>query len=104
MHNLLIPRVPVSENRPVTAEVASSSLVVPAIPSKKVRGLLSRPSRARKRACFALFLCPFSILALRQVFSVGLILPERFPFSEKTRFFWWWRLAVIVIVPERTLP
>ena len=35
--NLLILRVPATERVPVTAEVASSSLVVPAISSKRTR-------------------------------------------------------------------
>src|ERR1700675_2424097 len=44
---------------PVTAEVASSSLVVPAISFHRVRRISLKPSKGAKRARFAPFLCPF---------------------------------------------
>ena len=44
----------------VTAEVASSSLVVPAIPSKALALILAKPSRTQKGTFLCPFLCPFS--------------------------------------------
>ena len=46
--NLLILRAPAIEKVPVTAEVASSSLVVPAIHSKRVARISFKPLRAQK--------------------------------------------------------
>ena len=50
-----------SEPSAVTAEVASSSLVVPAIHSKRVVALSLKPSRTQKGT----FLCPFLCLFCR---------------------------------------
>jgi hypothetical protein len=50
----------------VTAEVASSSLVVPAILSKRVRPLLSKPSRARKGRVSR----PFCVLIYKVVWQI----------------------------------
>jgi hypothetical protein len=44
----------------VTAEVASSSLVVPAIHSKRVERISLKPSRAQKGTFSCPYLCPFS--------------------------------------------
>jgi hypothetical protein len=44
----------------VTAEVASSSLVVPAIHSKALALVLTKPSRTQKGTFSCPFLCPFS--------------------------------------------
>jgi hypothetical protein len=49
---------------PVTAEVASSSLVVPAILSKALAMVLTKPSRTQKGTFQCPFLCPFSVRAL----------------------------------------
>src|SRR6266702_1715488 len=48
----------------VTAEVASSSLVVPAILSKALAMVLTKPSRTQKGTFQCPFLCPFSVRAL----------------------------------------
>ena len=55
---------------PVTAEVASSSLVVPAILSKALVLISAKPSRTQKGTFSCPFMCPFS----RAIFS-----PCRFP-------------------------
>jgi len=44
----------------VTAEVASSSLVVPAIHSKRVERISLKPSRTQKGTFSCPYLCPFS--------------------------------------------
>src|SRR6266566_2751685 len=49
-----------SQEVSVTAEVASSSLVVPAILSKRVRRLSLKPSRTQKGTFSCPLLCPFS--------------------------------------------
>jgi hypothetical protein len=48
--NLLILRGPAADRPPVTAEVASSSLVVPAIHSKRVERSSLQPTRVRFRS------------------------------------------------------
>ncbi len=53
--NLLILRLPAA----VTAEVASSSLVVPAIHSKRVARISMKPTRVQKGAFLHPFCTPF---------------------------------------------
>src|SRR6516225_3174460 len=57
--NRLIPRRPARELPTVTAEVASSSLVVPAIHSKRVERISLQPSRVQTGAFLHPFCTPF---------------------------------------------
>jgi hypothetical protein len=63
-NNVAYDVLPMTCRAAVTAEVASSRLVVPTILSKRLAMVLTKPSRTQKGTFQCPFLCQFSVRAL----------------------------------------